>query len=433
MDFLIVYSIIVPIVAILSLLYAGIEDILHREVQREFIWLIMIGVGIILDILYLIFYNGARAKTDILAEMLLSIVIGFILGFLLFYIGAWGGADSKALWSIVILSPLHPFLETRGTLVNPIFPTIEPNIWVLDSSVISILLNSGLLAILYPLVLIIFNSIRATRGSLFDEVKGSTAGKVRSFIFGYRKKVTKINPKKLHYDFLEILPDKKFQGLFEGDFKGHLDGKFIGLYQGSFKGEFNGSIVGKLLKTPEVGINEMKLEDIVSQAEKISNEIKIEKKTEDGELDFILNKYQEMFLKEKLDSSIKETNQFINFNGRITNQITGIFIGTMEGLFEGNLTGKLLGNLEGHFFGNSGKGKLSGTTMEENSWQLKMRIGLDEEQAMERRQLRTLWLLQNTKKETVWVTPGLPFVTLMLFGYILYILFGNLFLFLIRI
>ncbi|MBN1328484.1 MAG: prepilin peptidase [Candidatus Heimdallarchaeota archaeon] len=433
MGFIEVYSIIVPILAILSLLYAGIEDVLHREIQREFIWLIMIGVGILLDILYLVLYDGLRAKTDILAEMLLSIVIGFFLGFLLFYIGAWGGADSKALWSITILTPLHPFLETRGTLINLTFPVIEPTIWVLDSSVISILLNSGLLAIFYPLILVIFNSIKATHGSLFDEVRGSTASKVRSFVFGYRKKVSKITPKKLHYDFLEELPNKNFKGLFVGEYKGCLDGKFIGIFQGSINGKFNGSIYGTLLKNIDIRIEELKLDDILSRAEKITKDVRIEKKDEDEGIDYVLEKYREMFANEKQNSSIKEEEQFISFHGGINNQINGIFIGMIDGIFDGTISGKLLGNLDGHFFGNSSKGKLSGTTTEENSWFLKMRLGLDEEKAMERRQLRTLWLLQKTKKRNVWVTPGLPFVTLMLFGYILYILFGNLFLFVIRI
>ncbi|HUT81725.1 MAG TPA: A24 family peptidase C-terminal domain-containing protein [Candidatus Bathyarchaeia archaeon] len=433
MGFLEVYSIIVPIVAILALLYAGIEDILHREVRKEFIWLLMIGVGIILDILYLILYEGTRVKTDILAEMLLSIVIGFILGFLLFYIGAWGGADSKALWAITILTPLHPFLETRGTLVNLSFPIIEPTIWVLDSSVISILLNSGLLAIFYPLILIILNSINATRGTLFDEVKGSTASKVRCFFFGYRKKVTKINPKKLHYDFLETLLEKSFKGLFEGDYKGRLDGKFIGIIQGSINGEFSGSIYGKLLKNIDKGIEEFDLEEILSQAEKITKGIKIEKEDDEEDIDYVLNKYQEIFTKDKRETSSNDEEQLINFNGRLNIPITSIFIGTIDGIFDGTISGKLLGNIEGYFSGNSSKGKLSGTTAKDGSWIIKMRLGLDEEKAMERRQLRTLWLLQTTNKKTVWVTPGLPFVTLMLFGYILYILFGNFFLFLLRI
>ena len=58
MTFLDVYEIIVPILTIAALLYAGIEDLLFREVRREIVWILMIGVGVVLDILYIVFFVG---------------------------------------------------------------------------------------------------------------------------------------------------------------------------------------------------------------------------------------------------------------------------------------------------------------------------------------------------------------------------------------
>lgn len=430
MIFLDIYSILIPSLTVVALIYAGIEDILYREVRREIIWLLMIGIGIILDILYLVLYQGSRLKTDILAEMLLTIVIGFIFGFVLFYIGAWGGADSKALWSLAILTPLHPFPETRGTLLNIQFDYI----WVLDSSIISILLNSGLLAIFYPLILIIVNSITATKGSLFDEVRGSTTEKIRCFVFGFKKKVSKINPDKLHFDFLEELPTKVFNGHFEGDFIGELDGKFTGLFQGKLTGEFTGILFGKLLMNLEQPFENQDLNSVIKEAEKTADEINVLKEyDEDDEIDLILLKYREKFSSNKSRTDTTKS-QMINFNGKFSETIKGLFIGTIEGIFDGTFEGKLMGKLDGDYKGKSPKGKLLGSTsIKENSWQLKMRMGLDEDVAMEKRQLRTLWQLNNTNKKTVWVTPGLPFVFLMLLGYILYILFGNFILYLFRL
>ncbi|NHK32869.1 MAG: hypothetical protein FK730_16095 [Asgard group archaeon] len=430
MSFLDVYSILVPSLVVVALLYAGIEDILYREVRREIIWLLMIGAGIILDILYLILYEGLRDRTDILAEMLLTIVIGFIFGFVLFYIGAWGGADSKALWSLAILTPLHPFLETRGTLLNIQFDSI----WVLDSSIISILLNSGILAIFYPLILIIINSITATKGSLFDEVHGSTSQKIRCFIFGFKKKVAKINPNKLHFDFLEELPDKLYNGRFDGNFIGELDGKFTGLFNGKLTGEFTGKIYGKLLQDMEKPFDNQDLDLVIKDAEKLSDEIDVLKDfDEDDEIDLQLLKYREKFSSNNLSKAHSEQ-QMVNFNGKFSGPLEGLFIGTIEGFFDGTFDGKLLGKLEGDFNGKSSKGKLVGSTsLKEYSWNLKMRLGLDEDVIMEKRQLRTLWQLNNSNKKTVWVTPGLPFVFLMLLGYILYILFGNFILYLFRL
>ncbi|RLI67139.1 MAG: hypothetical protein DRO63_05400 [Candidatus Gerdarchaeota archaeon] len=168
MTFLDVYSILVPILTLLALLYAAVQDLLFREVRHEFVWLSMVGAGFVLDILYLIFYDGPRVFSDVLAEMLLNIVLGFLLGFLLFYIGAWGGADSKALWSLAVLVPLHPFLERTPFLFLPDSPLL-----IIDSSVVSILLNSALFALFYPLILLLYNSIRALRSPPFLEVQGS--------------------------------------------------------------------------------------------------------------------------------------------------------------------------------------------------------------------------------------------------------------------
>ncbi len=429
MSFLEVYSYLVPILTIVALLYAGIEDILFREVRREIIWLLMIGIGVVLDILYLVLYVGSRIKTDILAEMLLTIIIGFIFGFVLFYIGAWGGADSKALWSIAILTPLHPFLETHGTLLN-----IQIDyIWVLDSSIISILLNSGILAIFYPIILIIINSISATKGSLFEEVRGSTTEKIRCFIFGYKKKVSNIKPNKLHFDFLEELSNKIFNGIFDGDFIGELDGKFTGLFLGKFKGQFTGTIFGKRLINLEEPFEKQDLDSIIKEAEKISKEINLlDEYDEDEEVDLVLLKYRDK-LSENSDKNLINQ-QIINFNGQFSETFEALFIGTIDGIFDGTFEGKILGKLDGDFKGKSPKGKLQGSTVsKDNSWKLKMRMGLDEDVIMEKRQLRTLWQLKNTNKKTVWVTPGLPFVFLMLLGYILYILFGNFILYLFRL
>jgi hypothetical protein len=124
----------------------------------------------------------------------------------------------------------------------------------------------------------------------------------------------------------------------------------------------------------------------------------------------------------------------INLIGKYSGPFDGRFIGTIDGLFHGNFEGKILGKLDGDYKGKSPKGKLSGTSSKiDYNWQLKIRAGLDDDTIMEKRQLRTLWKLQNSEKESVWVTPGIPFVFLMLLGYILYIFLGNIALYLFRI
>jgi len=425
MTFLDVYEIIVPILTIAALLYAGIEDILFREVRREIVWILMIGIGVILDILYIVFFVGDYSFYEPLAEILLTIVIGFIFGFVLFYFGVWGGADTKALWALAVLTPVHPF---GGNILGV---DIGQEILIINSSVFSILINSGLIALFYPLFLMIVNTVTAARGSLFDEVRGSTSEKIRCFLFGYKKKVSKINQERIHFDFLEQLPRKEFQGKFTGNFNGKADGKFTGIFQGKINGEFTGTIIGKLFKSLDKSLAELNVEDVLNDAKKITETYSIELDEDDEKPNLVLLKYRELFSNEKKDPQLTKNETSIFSEGIFRGPIEGIFIGTIDGFFEGKFNGDLLGMLEGDFDGVSSKGKLSGEkSVDENEWQLKIRLGLDDEDVMERRQLRTLWQLQSHKKETVWVTPGIPFVFFMLIGYILYLIFDNLAIFL---
>ena len=250
-------------------------------------------------------------------------------------------------------------------------------------------------------------------------------------MFGYKKNVSKINYDRMHFDFLEELPKKQFQGKFRGNFEGKADGKFAGIFQGKINGEFTGTIIGKLFKSFDKTLDELNIEDVIKDAKKITEAHTIESDDEDEKPNLVLLKYRELFAKEKKDLQSTDNETIIFSEGIFHGPIEGIFIGTIDGFFTGKFNGDLLGMLEGDFDGSSTKGKLSGEkSAPENGWQLKLRFGLDEEDVMERRQLRTLWQLQSHKKETVWVTPGLPFVSFMLIGYILYLIFDNLAIFL---
>jgi len=417
MTFELAYSIIVPTLTLLALLYAGIEDILFREVRRELVWILMVIFGVILDILYISF---AADTEGALLQILLSIVVGLVIGFALFYLGIWGGADTKALWALCILTPVYPFSEN-------ILGLQLPEIMVLDGMVFSILINSGLIAIFYPIILLVVNAIKSSKTPLFRGVKIDTTEKIRCFLFGYTKKVSKINPKKLHYDFLEELPDLKFKGKFEGDFKGRLDGKFTGVLMGELKGEFNGDITGVFKPSIKELIDDENIDGIIEQAKKIGTP---KKKSDEDDMPFdaILENYREYHLSEN-DEEIKDKKVdgfYLDYHGTVSGPIKGYFMGTLEGVFEGEFNGKIIADLTGDYSGTSTQGKITGTREPiEREWRVRFRASLDDEEIMEKRQLRTLWQLQKEKKETVWVTPGLPFVTFMFFGYIMYLLFGN--------
>jgi hypothetical protein len=409
----------VPAVTIFALLYAGIEDLRFREVRSEFIWIAMIVIGLVMNTLYVIF--AADFNTALL-KVLLTVVIGFVLGFLFFFLGVWGGADTKALWALSILTPVYPLqiLENSNVLGLEI-----ANVLIIDASVFAIIINSGLVAIIYPVVLIAKNTVMAMREPLFDEVRGSTSEKIRCFMFGYKKRVQNISADKLHYDFLEKLIEHQFRGTFEGDFTGRLDGTFLGSFLGELQGEFHGTITGQLLPVPPESTVEQSYEELIALAKKCGQVDETVKDETDEVIDIVTTKYRKTF---HLDKDIQDSfsDSFLNFTGKYTGPLSGYFIGQLEGVFEGTFSGKVVGNLTGDYLGDSPKGKLTGKlTNKDKTWQLTIRIGLEEEEQMEKRQLRTLWQLQAHRKKSVWVTPGIPFVFLMLIGYILYIIFGN--------
>ncbi|MHA1501037.1 MAG: A24 family peptidase C-terminal domain-containing protein [Candidatus Heimdallarchaeota archaeon] len=420
MTFELAYSIIVPTLTLLALLFAGIEDVLYREVRHELVWILMVVFGLVLDILYILL--GPLEVNDALLQILLSIVVGLVIGFALFYLGIWGGADTKALWALSILTPIYPFSYN-------ILGLELPEILVIDGMIFSIIINSGLIAILYPIILLIVNAIKSSKTPLFRGVKVETSEKIRCFLFGYTKKVSKIKPNKLHYDFLEDLPDLKFTGKFEGDYKGRLDGKFTGVFHGELKGEFSGDMTGLFKPSTIEVIDEENIKGIIAQAKKLGNTKNKKSDDDEGEVfDAILDNYRKLYLNEKTEETSENQGDgfYLDHHGKISGPIKGYFIGTLEGVFEGEFNGKMVGDLTGDFSGTSTQGKISGTQEpKERDWKIKFRLSLDDEELMEKRQLRTLWQLEKEKKETVWVTPGLPFVTLMFFGYIMYLLFGN--------
>ena len=417
MSFELIYSIIIPTVTLCALLYAGIEDILYREVRREIIWVLMVAIGLIMDVLYVI---NAEDQNNALLLILISIVLGFIIGFALFYLGVWGGADTKALWALSVLTPVNPLTTNLVTVDLPDLLIVN----VIDSMVFSLLLNAGIIAVLYPLILMIINTISATKESLFTEVRGTTSQKIRCFCFGYKKQVSKINEKKLHYDFLEVLPDKEFSGKFEGSFNGRLDGKFVGIFDGQLLGDFTGKVKGILQQNTSLDLEVLTIDSVITKAEKITTSLENDKDEE--EITALLLKYRGAIN----DSDVFSPNQdehLVKIDGHLANPLKGYFIGTIEGVFEGNLTGKLIGNITGDYTGESPKGKLDGSLLQNpQHWELKIRMSLDEDEIMEQRLLRTLWQLRKEEKKTVWVTPGLPFVALMFLGYIQYLLYGNL-------
>ena len=100
--------------ALLSLTFliiASIYDIRTREVPNK-LWVIFLPFSIIATIAY------AVANPSQIYLILASISITVIMAVMIFYMGLYGGADSKAL---IMLALTHP-TQLDGSLVLPFFP-----------------------------------------------------------------------------------------------------------------------------------------------------------------------------------------------------------------------------------------------------------------------------------------------------------------------
>jgi len=92
----------------------------------------------------------------------------------------------------------------------------------------------------------------------------------------------------------------------------------------------------------------------------------------------------------------------LDHHGTVSGPIKGYFLGTMEGVLEGEFNGKMIGDLSGDYSGKSTQGKITGTQEpKERDWKVKFRVSLDDEELMEKRQLRTLWQLEKEEKENI--------------------------------
>jgi archaeal preflagellin peptidase FlaK len=118
----------IPLILIMA--YAAHSDWKTKEVPNK-IWLYM-PIGLTLTLIETIFF----LNTATIFIEAISIAISCGLAYFLFAIGAWGGADAKALMTIAVSAPIYP---VWGLLYKaPLFFSILPLIvfYVMSVSVV---------------------------------------------------------------------------------------------------------------------------------------------------------------------------------------------------------------------------------------------------------------------------------------------------------
>ncbi|WP_200530713.1 A24 family peptidase [Halorubrum sp. LN27] len=93
-----------------------------------------------------------------LVQAAISLLFVAPLGYAFWYLGAFGGADAKALIAIAVLFPTFPAYEIAGTTL----PLVDTQIGVFS---LTVLTNTVLLALAYPLGLAGINLLRGERSA----------------------------------------------------------------------------------------------------------------------------------------------------------------------------------------------------------------------------------------------------------------------------
>lgn len=151
------------------LLFACYSDIKKRSVSNK-VWLVMLAGSI-----FFITYEFSLYKELILGSLIMSAGFIIILAYILFYIGAFGGADAKALMVLSLIIPTYPGFQALGHA----FPLNKP---IYDIFALSILANAALLTVVVPIGLALYNL--AETGLNFDNP---------AYIFmGYKTKISNL-------------------------------------------------------------------------------------------------------------------------------------------------------------------------------------------------------------------------------------------------
>jgi len=160
------------------LFYASWSDWKKREVSN-IVWLIMAPLAFALTTSQYVMFSP-----QLLQFYALSFAITVGLSVSLFYVGAFGGADAKALMCLALALPSYPdsLFQASVPFASPIFP-------------ITVFSNGVLLAGLTSVYAVIRNSVWKfrTRRKFFDGFENESVWrKVLAFLSGYKVKVVEL-------------------------------------------------------------------------------------------------------------------------------------------------------------------------------------------------------------------------------------------------
>jgi preflagellin peptidase FlaK len=169
------------------LLYASWSDYKTREVSNR-VWVFFAPIALILTLAELLLYEPSK-----LPLLGLSFGVTTIFAIILFYLGGFGGADSKALMCIALALPFAPqtlFASVLAAGVSPLSQSLFP---------LTIFSNAVLFAAASGIYMLLRNIIwhKKTGKKTFDGTLAteSIGKKIIALITGYKVSVAKLKEK----------------------------------------------------------------------------------------------------------------------------------------------------------------------------------------------------------------------------------------------
>ncbi|EMA59416.1 peptidase A24A prepilin type IV [Halorubrum distributum JCM 13561] len=177
---------VVPVFA-----WAAIRDVRTRRLPNR-LWppLYLFGALLLVWEIVTIWPLGGFVEMRFLVRVAISLLFVAPLGYAFWYLGAFGGADAKAMIALALVFPTFPAYEIAGIA----FPVVDTQLGVFS---LTILTNAVLLGLAYPIGLAVRNLVRGEvsssmflarpvatdslpdrHGRLFEDPDGPTRGGV---------------------------------------------------------------------------------------------------------------------------------------------------------------------------------------------------------------------------------------------------------------
>ncbi|MBP1921628.1 preflagellin peptidase FlaK [Halorubrum alkaliphilum] len=168
-------------------LWAAVRDVRTRRLPN-WLWPPLYAFGVLLVLVEAVRFApfaGFEGRL-FLVQTLISLFLVAPLGYAFWYLGAFGGADAKALIAIAVLFPTFPTYEIAGATL----PYVETALGVFS---LTVLTNTVLIGLAYPVGLALYNlttgersatmflarpvttpSLSKRHGRLFEDTSGTT-------------------------------------------------------------------------------------------------------------------------------------------------------------------------------------------------------------------------------------------------------------------